>query len=119
MKTFFPSGVFSLLAAALLSSAPVSAQSISIVSGNGQLICGQCPTRSFMFDPLVVMVKDFRGNPVANATVNWTVNNPRGSDGRMASASTVTGADGTASNNLFLSAPIMLLQDYLQTRVVA
>jgi len=119
MKTFLPSSVLALLAAVPFFSTPVSAQSLSIVSGNGQLICGQCPTRAFMFDPLVVMVRDARGNPLANATIHWTVNNPPGSDGRVASASTVTGADGTTSNNLFLSAPIMLLQAYLQTRVVA
>src|SRR5262245_18979783 len=109
MKTFLPSGVLALLAALSLGSAPASAQSISILSGNGQLICGQCPTRTFMFDPLVVIVRDARGNPMPNVTVSWTVNNPPGSDGRVATATTVTGADGTASNTLFLSAPIMLL----------
>ena len=118
MKTFLPSGVFVLLAA-LLGSAPASAQTVSIVSGNGQLICGQCPTRTFIFDPLVVVVRDARGNPMPNATVNWSVNNPPGSDGRLSSSATVTGADGTTSNDLFLSAPIMLLQTFLQTRVSA
>ena len=119
MKTFLPSGVLTLLAAFSFGSAPASAQSISILSGNGQLICGQCPTRAFMFDPLVVIARDGRGNPMPGVTVSWTVNNPPGADGRMATASTVTGADGTASNELFLSAPIMLLQIFIQTKVVA
>src|SRR5437870_651668 len=110
MKTFLPSGVFSLLFLLAFDSVPASAQSLAIVSGNGQLICSSCPTRTFTFDPLVVVVKDARGNPLSNATVTWTVNNPRGSDGRVGAASTVTGADGTAGNTLFLSAPIMLLQ---------
>ena len=61
-----------------------SAQGISIVSGNGQLICSQCPTRSFQFDPLVVMVKDARGTPVPNAVVSWTAINDRcGWQGRL------------------------------------
>src|SRR5437868_550620 len=90
----------------LFSYSIASAQAISIVSGNGQLICGQCPTRSFTFDPLVVVVKDARGNPVPNATVSWSVNNPQGVDGRVTSASTTTGADGTSSNSFFMSSPI-------------
>jgi uncharacterized protein (TIGR03437 family) len=128
MKKYLPSGfavTHPLLARPilagifLLASSIASAQGISIVSGNGQVICSQCPTRSFMFDPLVVMVKDARGAPVPNATVTWTVNNPPGSDGRVTSASTVTGADGTSSNNFFLSSPITLLTPFLQASVIA
>src|ERR1051326_1416674 len=80
MKKYLPSGFVTrrLLVGTILAgfflflSTSASAQSISIVSGNGQVICSQCPTRSFMFDPLVVMVKDGRGAPMANASVTWT-----------------------------------------------
>src|SRR5947209_9996925 len=80
MKKYLPSGFVThplllrttLAGLFLFSAAIASAQSISIVSGNGQLICSQCPTRSFTYDPLVVMVKDGRGVPVPNATVSWT-----------------------------------------------
>src|ERR1051325_2166076 len=127
MKKYLPSGfdVHPLLARVilaglfLLSCSISSAQTISIVSGNGQLICSQCPTRSFSFDPLVGMVKDSRGAPVPNATVSWTVKNQPGADGRILSATTATGADGTSSNTLFMSSPITLLTPFLQTNVIA
>src|SRR3954452_1397319 len=102
MTIYLPSGfVHPLLARITLAGlllftySIASAQSISIVSGNGQLICSQCPTRTFQFDPLVVMVKDRNGNPVANAVVSWTAINDKGVDGRVSAASTSTGADGT------------------------
>lgn len=45
-----------------------------------------------MVAPLVVLAKDANGNPVAGVTVNWTA-----SCGAISAASSVTGADGTAS----------------------
>ncbi len=109
------------LSAALLlfCSAAVYAQTISIVSGNGQLICSACPNKPFAFDPLVVAVKDASGRPVPNATVAWTVTNPPGSEGRVISATTTTGADGTSSNTFFLPAPLSLLATYVQATVTA
>ena len=103
----------------LFSYSIASAQGISILSGNGQLICSLCPTRSFTFDPLVVMVKDALGNPVPNATVSWTAHNDKGVDGRVSTSSTTTGADGTSSNTYFMSAPITLLTPFLQGTVTA
>src|SRR4051812_42300762 len=127
MKKYLPFGfdvhpllVRVTLAGMLLSLCSIaSAQGISIVSGNGQIICSTCPTRSFSFDPLVVLVKDGRGIPVPNATVSWTVKNLAGADGRVISATTTTGADGTSSNTLFMSSPITLLTPFLQCSVTA
>src|ERR1051326_3738351 len=124
MKKYLPSGLIghpllarlTLAGLLLFSYSIASAQVLSIVSGNGQLICGQCPTRSFTFDPLVVVLKDAHGNPVPNTTVSWSVNNPQGVDGRLTTASTTTGADGTSTNNFFMSSPITLLTPYLQSR---
>jgi uncharacterized protein (TIGR03437 family) len=127
-KKYLPSGLVThpLLARTtilaglfLLLSSIASAQGISIVSGNGQIICSQCPTRNFMFDPLVVMVKDARGNPVPNATVSWTVKNLAGADGRVTSVTTTTASDGTSSNTIFMSSPITLLTPYLQSNITA
>jgi hypothetical protein len=126
-KKYLPSGLVThpLLARTILAglflllSSIASAQGISIVSGNGQIICSQCPTRNFMFDPLVVVVKDAHGNPVPNATVTWTVKNLPGADGRVASATTSTASDGTSNNTLFMSSPITLLTPFLQTNITA
>ena len=46
---------------------------ISIVSGNGQVVCPGCFSPSFYYQPMVVLVSDANGNPVPNATVNWSV----------------------------------------------
>jgi uncharacterized protein (TIGR03437 family) len=49
---------------------------ISVVSGNGQLICQQCTSGGFgvqSFDRMFVKVTDANGVAVANAPVNWTV----------------------------------------------
>src|ERR1051325_639684 len=104
MKKYLPSGfvthplllISTLAGLFLFSSVSASAQGLSIVSGNGQVICSQCPTRSFQFDPLVVVLRDARGTPIPNASVTWTVKNMPGADGRVTSASTTTGADGTS-----------------------
>ena len=50
------------------------AQTISIVSGNGQLVCPDCAGGTFTFAPLTVQVNDAAGLPAANTTVTWTPN---------------------------------------------
>jgi len=51
-----------------------SAQTITIVQGQGQLVCDLCAGVPFSFpDDLVVLVTDANGNPVSNAAVSWTV----------------------------------------------
>jgi uncharacterized protein (TIGR03437 family) len=47
---------------------------VSVISGNGQLICELCIQTPFaVFDPLVIQVTDANGNPVVNTQVIWTV----------------------------------------------
>lgn len=59
---------------ALIFTHAASAQTISIVQGAGQLDCEGCATGTYPFlDDEVVLVTDASGNPVGNATVNWTV----------------------------------------------
>src|SRR5689334_10352929 len=59
-----------LLAAAVFATVfcatPSQAQTVSIVSGNGQL-------STIGYQQLVVKVTDNSGNPVVGATVNWTI----------------------------------------------
>ncbi|MGC9945044.1 MAG: hypothetical protein ABSF64_01495 [Bryobacteraceae bacterium] len=62
----------SYLAAFLLFPFFGQAQTISIVSGNGQLVCPECTGADANYTPLVAQVNDAAGSPVANTTVTWT-----------------------------------------------
>ncbi len=103
--------VFGALFVALLGAHTASAQAVvnlSIISGNGQLCC--TPLNNFALQTLVVKATDSAGNPVANATITWTITtsgafpgfgnlqDPTGaSQANGGTLTTVTGADGTAS----------------------
>src|SRR5271169_5725656 len=56
-----------------------TAANITILSGNGQVTCLTCSTAIFRnFLPMVVKVTDATGKPIANKTVNWSVNFSQG-----------------------------------------
>jgi hypothetical protein len=79
----------------------VSAQSISIVSGNGQLDCQSCArTPILTFDPLVVQVNSASGAPLAGATVTWTFTNLLASQGFVSTPTSVTGSNGQTSTTV-------------------
>jgi adhesin/invasin len=109
----------------LLLAAAASAQSIAIVSGNGQLTCPNCTTNpSHFFEPLVVQVRDAAGNPVPNATVTWTVTTPPGSvfaaQGTVLNSTTTTDANGRSQNTFFQGTPIgVTFGSYIQSNVTA
>ena len=65
-----PKLLLSVLVFFLLAAGAASAQTVSIVSGQGQVTCFICPNG---FDDLVVKVVDANGAPMANASVAWTV----------------------------------------------
>jgi uncharacterized protein (TIGR03437 family) len=79
-----------------------TAASIAIISGNGQVSCITCsPPRpnlstGSVMQPLVVRVTDASGIPIANHTVNWSVNSLAG---HIRFATTTTDSTGTTSNN--------------------
>ncbi len=77
----------------LVSVAKTNAQSISLVSGNGQLLDTSTHSQS---QPLVVVVRDAQNNPVKNIPVKWAVA-PIG-QGNVLSAGTTTDSSGQASN---------------------
>ena len=80
-----------------------SAQTIGIVSGQGQLLCASCPgTTQFGFNALVARVTDAAGNPVPNATVNWAVVSDTSGTASIGQATTLTDANGLTSNTLVL-----------------
>jgi uncharacterized protein (TIGR03437 family) len=73
---------------------------ISVVSGNGQLVCGICSTGvEKFFEPMIVKVTDTGGNPVPSATVNWVISGSGGA-AALSNSQTLTGSDGTASNTI-------------------
>jgi hypothetical protein len=87
-----------ILAAALYGQAGVPAN-ISVVQGNGQLICDQCSTFPLnAFDPLVVLVTDSNGNPVSNATVTWNVTASSTNTLGTVSATAIGGGATTATS---------------------
>ena len=93
---------FAIAAALFLISGVASAQSISIVSGNGQLACEACPTRPITsFDNLVVLVKNAAGTPLQGATVNWAFTSIQSAAANIP-AQTITDANGMTNIPFFL-----------------
>src|SRR5258708_12734105 len=70
-KSILP-GILSLC---LMSAAVASAQTLSIVSGDGQA----APQNFAAQFPMVVVVKNAQGQPQANVTVTWTIASGQGS----------------------------------------
>jgi uncharacterized protein (TIGR03437 family) len=83
-----------------------TAANISVVQGNGQLICDLCPTVALnIFDALVVEVTDASGNPVPNAQVTWSVATPTiittgafAATGTLVNGATTTTGSATGSS---------------------
>jgi len=94
-----------------------TAQSISIVSGNGQLVCAGCVgTITQALAPLTVQVNDANGNPVTTTTVvTWTQSAPGFTPITLTSN---TGTNGQASYTPKVIAPSNGLP-YLVSTVVA
>lgn len=114
--------MLSLLLCAGMASAQTPAN-MTVLQGNGQLICTFCvgPTGSFNFQSMVVRVTDANGNPVPNATVNWLVT---GGDfsGALRNQTTVTDFNGLTYNNYDAGFNISVgtpAQAFVQTTVVA
>jgi uncharacterized protein (TIGR03437 family) len=105
----------SFLTALFLFPAFCQAQTVSIVSGNGQLVCPDCPVNPQKYAALMVQVNDSSMKPVAGATVTWTITQP----GSPTTAPTsVTNSAGQASL-AFAAPPPAVLEDFFVTTVVA
>jgi hypothetical protein len=101
----------------LVAAAASFGQSVSIVSGNGQVT-----PQHTRFEPLVVQVRNAAGVPAAGVTVNWTVieGNGQGLLGNFeTSASSVTDANGLASMDFFQNPFSIFGTSFAQSRVTA
>src|SRR6266568_1454374 len=87
-KSILP-GILSLC---LMTAAVASAQTLSIVSGDGQV----APQNFAAQFPMVVVVKNAQGQPQPNVTVTWTIASGQGS---LFATQNTTDANGQASNN--------------------
>jgi uncharacterized protein (TIGR03437 family) len=115
--------VFAALAIGMLGATAASAQTaanVTVVSGNGQIICSTCTTSIFRFFlPLVVRVTDANGQPIGNKTVNWNLISSQGPLPFFLTSSTT---DGNGIATTFLSQTSQggsLGQPYLQTTITA
>ena len=117
--------MFALLICAGVASAQTPAN-ITVVSGNGQMICSFTAlclgSSGINFEGMVVRVTDASGNPVPNATVNWSIT---GGDfsGSLRSQTTVTDNSGITSNffdlNSFFGTTGTATNAFSQTTIVA
>jgi uncharacterized protein (TIGR03437 family) len=89
----------------------VRAQTLTMLSGNGQLVA----TQSRSSNPLVVQAKDPFGHPAPNVAVTWAI--PQGA-GTIVGASSTTDANGQASAG-FLATTLQPDASYLNTTVTA
>src|SRR5204863_1072903 len=81
-----------ILVISLLTTAVASAQTIAVVSGDGQV----APQNFAAQSPMVAVVKNFQGQPVPGATVTWTIIS--GAGNLLLGNQTITDANGQASN---------------------
>lgn len=95
--------VFAVLSMALSGAlAPAQAQTVAylaVQAGNGQVACQCLATSLESFQPISVKATDSRGNPVAGATITWTVTGGQMTLGgsQATAATTVTGTDGVST----------------------
>ena len=91
--------VLAAILAGLFYAHPASAQNITIVSGNGQLICQTC----FGFATMWVQVTDSNGAPQSGVTVNWAITQGGVGATLGSGSATTTAGDGTTFNSYFIS----------------
>ena len=105
---------YRILAGLLLLAGAAFSQTISIVSGDGQLVSTFTNPQS---TPMVVVVHDAAGNPIPNATVTWAVISGT-STGGLLNFKTTTDSNGQTSND-FVPPILPLGASLLQSTVSA
>ena len=105
-KKIFPE----LLLLSILTAGAASAQFISIVSGDGQVVT----QNNIPQNPMVVVVRNAQGQPVPGAPVTWTLNG----QGSLLNGFTTTTDSNGMSTNSFLGALLFNLS-FAQTVITA
>ena len=90
----------------------VQSQTLTMVSGNGQIVA----TQSLSNSPLVVQAKDASGRPAPNVAITWAIT--VGSGTITGASQTVTDANGQAGAN-FLSTSLQPGASFLPATVTA
>ncbi len=102
---------FDILLLCLVCAGFVQSQTLTMVSGNGQLIA----TQSLSNSPMVVEAKDPYGRPAPNIAVTWAITDGAGT---INGASATTDANGQAKAN-FLSTSLQPGNSFLAATVTA
>jgi uncharacterized protein (TIGR03437 family) len=97
-----PKLLLSVFVFLLVAAGVVSAQTVSIVSGQGQVSCPICS----QFEPLVVKVVDANNVPLPNVTVTWTVTGEGVITGGAKTLTTVTDGAGLSQVTFFQQVPV-------------
>jgi len=97
----------------LLAAIAAHAQSVSVVSGNGQLVLAANPSKQ-----MTVLVRDSSGKPVPSAQLTWKATGTAGAVGTLSQPTTTTDSAGHASNTLFTAIPAAGTP-FVQTTVTA
>lgn len=121
MRTLLFSGLMVASVGAHLMSAQTSAvASLTVQSGNGQVLCLLLSCTLQAWQPISVLATDVHGNPVAGATVTWTVT---GGQIDLGSTTSVTGLNGIATQTLTLPPGTSIFEfgstDYLVATIQA
>ncbi len=90
MSSFSRKFAWTLIGALLLAGTAFSQATVSVISGNGQIVLQQGAS-----NPLVVVVRDPAGNPIPNTKVTWSVTGVQNQTGALTLASTTTDASGS------------------------
>src|SRR5262249_23578513 len=85
--------LLAVFSVSLMTGAVASAQTISIVSGDGQVAAQNFAAQA----PMVVLVRNAQGQPQPGVTVTWTVASGGGS--LLSGSTTPTDSNGQASNS--------------------
>ena len=97
----------------LLAVIAARAQSVSVVSGSGQLVLAANPSKL-----MTVLVRDATGKPQPSAQVTWKATGTAGFIGNLSQTTTTTDSSGHASNTLFTPIPTAGTP-FVQTTVTA
>jgi uncharacterized protein (TIGR03437 family) len=97
-----------------------TAANVTVVSGNGQVICSTCTNTIFRaFSQLLVKVTDASGNPIPNKSVTWSLVSYQGPLPFFAT-DTITDGNGIASTFFTQASQAgSFAQEYLQSVIQA